>query len=59
MATGHSEEKYSDCMNQMIQLTSDYLGMKYEGFHYSRVPEDLVVPDNVLMEARVFLESKV
>lgn len=59
MATGYSEEKYSECMNQMIQLTSDYLGMKYEGFHYSRVAEDLVVPDNVLSQARVFLESKV
>lgn len=57
MATGYSE-RFSDCMNQMIQLTSNYLGMKYEGFHYSRVLEDLIISSDVLHEARIFLESK-
>ena len=59
MSTGYSEKKYAECMNQMVQLTSDYLGMKYEGFHYCRVPEDLIIADNMLKEARIFLESKV
>ncbi len=59
MATGYSEQKYSECMSQMVQLTVDYLGMKYLGFHYTHVPEDLVIADDTLREARVFLESKV
>lgn len=59
MATGYSEEKYSDGMSQMIQLSVEYLGMKYEGFHYTRVTEDLVISDDALSKARKFLEAKV
>lgn len=59
MATGYSEEKYSECMRQMVELTVDYLGMKYEGSHYTHVPEDLVIADEALQKAREFLESKV
>jgi multimeric flavodoxin WrbA len=59
MATGYSEEELSEGMSQMIKLTVEYLGMKYEGFHYTRVTEDLVISDDALSKARKFLEAKV
>lgn len=59
MATGYSERKLAESMEQMVRLTAEYLGMKYQGFHYSRVPDDLNIEDGVLHQAKAFLKSMV
>ena len=59
MATGSTEEVLPDCMTQMIRLTANYMGMRYEGAHYSRILEDLSVTPEVIKQARNFLESTV
>lgn len=59
MATGSSEGPIPECMDQMVRLTAEYLGMRYEGSHYSNVTTDLVLTDDVIAQAERFLKSKV
>lgn len=59
MATGSTEGSIPDCMEQMLRLTADYLGMTYEGAHYSYIEEDLAIGAEIVSQARGFLESKV
>lgn len=59
MANGSSEESIPTCMEQMIQQTAEYLGMQYDGAHYSRVENDLVIDEESVGAARTFLEARV
>lgn len=57
MATGSTDESLPQCMDQTIRLTATYLGMRYEGAHYSRIEQDLTIPTEILDKAKRFLES--
>lgn len=59
MANGSTDMSLPTCMEQMVQKTAEYLGMRYEGSHYTRVENDLVLDEDVVLAARRFLESMV
>ena len=58
LATGNTEGTLPDCMDQTIRQTAGYLGMKYTGSHYARIVEDLVFTQEIVDQARRFLEAK-
>lgn len=59
MATGSSKGGIPECMEQMLGLTAEYLGMRYEGSHYSCIVEDLVIETEVVDRAKMFREANV
>jgi multimeric flavodoxin WrbA len=59
MAKGSTETSLPECTEQMIRLTAEYLGMKYEGAHYSHVEHDVASNAQIGQHAKQFLESKV
>jgi multimeric flavodoxin WrbA len=57
MANGSTDPSVPESMEQMIKLTSEYLGMRYIGSHYSLIPEDAALSPQILEQAALFLEG--
>jgi hypothetical protein len=57
MASGSTDERIPACIAEMLQLTCYYLGMRYEGSHYSRIVKSLVIDTETICPARSFLEA--
>ena len=56
--TGHTENTLPRCMEEPIQLTASYLGMKYVGAHYSQIADNQAVGLETVQSAREFLEAR-
>ncbi len=57
VATGNTEERVNAGMEEPIKLTSEYLGMNYQGAFYTRVKNDLQIEPHILEQASNFVRS--
>lgn len=57
MANGSTDQLIPQSMEQMVKLTSEYLGMRYIGSHYSLIPNDTAISSELLKPATLFLEQ--
>lgn len=56
MANGSTDTAIPQSMEQMVKLTSEYLGIQYIGSHYSLIPEDTAISSELLKQATLFLD---
>lgn len=56
LATGNTEPHITVGMEEVIQRTSDYLGMQYQGSFYGHVRQDLVLDSELLKAGSEFIE---
>lgn len=55
IATGNTETQITSGMEEVIERTSEYLGMRYQGAFYGYVPNDLVLEPELLQNATEFM----